>query len=213
MIRSVVLGPSLVRQAEASPAPRSGLWKAYKHARPAAETGRAIVGAIILAKALNDYTSIPVTKDTAYELKSWGLLDKTLRAHFRAGRISPEGLVELNAMARMAPVHLRFTLGAQNEVKAAYRLDGTGVLLPWLLFWKVLTNGGGRRLRICPRCDRWFGDNTKGGNKERCSRKCTNRLWNRPRRRQQGHAQYRENRSQGKVQKKTARPREATVRA
>jgi len=213
MIRSVVLGPSLVRQAEASPRARSGMWKAYQRARPTALTGRAIVGAVVLAKALNDYKSFAVTKDTAYELKSWGLLDKTLRSHFQDGRISAEGLTELNIMTDVAPVRLRFGIGARNEVTASYRLDGTGVLLPWLLFWKVLTNGGGRRLRICLRCDRWFGDNTKAGNKERCSKKCTDRMWNRPRRRQQGHAQYRENRSRGGVHKGTARPRGVPTRA
>jgi predicted RNA-binding Zn ribbon-like protein len=191
MIHSAVLRPSLVRQAEASPQARSGIWKAYQRARPTAATGRAIVAAVVLAKALNDYKSIRRTKDTAYELKSWELLDKTLRTHFREGRISPEGLTQLNAMTRMAPVSLRFSVEAQHEVKASYHLDGTGVLLPWLLFWRVLTHGGSRRLRICPTCDRWFGDNTKARNKERCSAKCTHRHWDRSRRRQERHSQYR----------------------
>ena len=166
MIRSAVLQPSLVRHAEASPVPRSGLWIAYKRARPSFQTGQAIAAALVLAEALNDYKPLPVTKDTAYELGAWGWLDKTLRAHFQSGKVSPEGLGQLNAMTRMAPVHLRFGGGAQHQVKATYRLEGAGSL-PWLYFWKVLTWGGSRRLRICPQCDRWFGDNTKAGNKER----------------------------------------------
>ena len=45
------------------------------------------------------------------------------------------------------------------------------------------------RLKRCQLCKTWFVDTTKNKSTARCSTSCTNRWWDRNRRRQEGHKQ------------------------
>lgn len=47
------------------------------------------------------------------------------------------------------------------------------------------------RIKRCQHCNRWFADITRNRSKLRCSQKCTSRTWNRAKRREASHKQYR----------------------
>ncbi len=59
------------------------------------------------------------------------------------------------------------------------------------LLWFVLQNPLRHRLKRCPKCAQWFVDSTRNNSKARCSLICTAKWWDRARRREAGHAQYR----------------------
>jgi hypothetical protein len=58
---------------------------------------------------------------------------------------------------------------------------------PLVLLWDVVRRGLLRRIKLCPQCDRWFVDERRNALAVRCSVECTNRWWNRSRRRAANH--------------------------
>ncbi len=85
---------------------------------------------------------------------------------------------------------------ASNEHRAAWLwityTDSRGSALR--LLWFVLQNPAQHRLKRCLQCSRWFVDPTRNSSKARCSSECTEKWWDRARRRQARHAQYRRQR-------------------
>ena len=57
--------------------------------------------------------------------------------------------------------------------------------------WMMMQHAGGiaalTRLKICPQCNKWFVDKTHNRMAVRCSIQCTNRWWNKERRRRANH--------------------------
>ena len=92
-------------------------------------------------------------------------------------------------------------------------VEGTSERVHTLLLWAIKTYAGkdvAARIKKCQYCNRWFADVTRNRSRLRCSSRCTWRTWNRPKRREAGHRQYRKN-SQGKnlTRSKTQRSRKA----
>jgi hypothetical protein len=110
----------------------------------------------------------------------------------------PSGVVRrFNALTREVPVNLYIGERGRQDRRETY---------PWIeptmdreprgfvlqILWGVLTQSRARdRLKQCPRCQRWFVDRTKNKGKARCSESCTWRYWNRTRRKEARHNQYR----------------------
>ncbi len=59
------------------------------------------------------------------------------------------------------------------------------------LLWSTLLHADRVRLKQCGTCQRWYVDVTKNRKKQRCSESCTQKWWNRERRREAGHQHQR----------------------
>lgn len=57
----------------------------------------------------------------------------------------------------------------------------------WFLWNFFFSERGWERLKRCPKCMKWFVDDTRNKRKIRCSRHCTWQWWSRDRRKQEGH--------------------------
>ena len=57
----------------------------------------------------------------------------------------------------------------------------------WYLWRFFFHDGGWERLKRCPQCMRWFVDDTRNKQKQRCSSQCTWQWWSRDRRKESGH--------------------------
>jgi hypothetical protein len=53
--------------------------------------------------------------------------------------------------------------------------------------WVVLPGPSRGRLKRCPQCMKWFVDESRNRSMSRCSQECTNKYWNRARRRDANH--------------------------
>ncbi len=110
----------------------------------------------------------------------------------------PSGVVQrFNALAREVPVNLyiweskwRGGIRTYPWIEPTMDREPRGFILQ--ILWAVLTQSRARdRLKRCPRCQRWFVDRTKNKGKARCSESCTWRYWDRARRKEARHNQYR----------------------
>jgi hypothetical protein len=70
---------------------------------------------------------------------------------------------------------------AANVLEAAHRSPEVRRVLVQMLRAQLA------RVKRCPNCDRWFVDITSNIAMQRCSAWCTNRWWDRARRRKAGH--------------------------
>lgn len=102
------------------------------------------------------------------------------------GELSYQTRLRFNEFAKRCRID--FELGAA-------RIGGHSVLTPQctsrdergealVLLWNVLENDSLDRLKRCRQCGRWFADKSRNHSGARCSRACTDRWWNRKRRKQ-----------------------------
>ena len=87
-----------------------------------------------------------------------------------------------NQLAEKHPVKLRLRKDGEQVIPefAWENWHKAGLTFLWEHFFRGET---WRRLKQCPVCRKWFVDKSRNRGKKRCSRQCTGRFWNRPRRR------------------------------
>lgn len=157
---------------------------------PAAETSRLLVflelarnsqGPAILTRGVHDRHA-PLSRVEWKDVRrAQELIDPlfdsegTLRPSARAAR-------QFNLWWEGREVPLRLVFDATSRPFRSVVLDS----IPYLL-WRVLTSEDADRVRRCPQCGRYFFDGTRNQSQRRCSPRCTNRFWNRARRRSADH--------------------------
>jgi len=93
-----------------------------------------------------------------------------------SGKISPRAKDNLILQSGSIKIRAGHAPNPTLEQMATYYL--------WEYFFR---NNGWERLKQCPRCGKWFVDDSRNKKKERCSLHCTNRWWSWGRRKEAGH--------------------------
>lgn len=131
---------------------------------------------------------------------AWCAVHAVLSASLRNGRISrkeggvlsPESVRRFRRFAAAAPVRLDVTDWGGPIVDAGPGGDEARAVILHML-WELIESRARDRLKYCLNltCRRWFADETKNCGGIYCSRTCKDRTWNRTKRRNARHGQYR----------------------
>jgi hypothetical protein len=125
------------------------------------------------------------------------------------GQLTPAAVERFNALAPVArPVLIdpaspgalahwldqaQVVLGPARERALIAHLAAESAAAVPLALWELIAAAPEelRRLKRCPQCARWFVDKAKNATAIRCTIACTNRYWNRARRRAANHGRKR----------------------
>lgn len=127
----------------------------------------------------------------AHIYRAWSaavaILEPSLREGVLADQLHPETVRRFTRFASHHPI----TLAVQAPRTPFIGGEDAGDDVAFLL-WELFRGPAWARLKRCPRCGRWFADETKNRTQRWCSEDCHNRAWTRARRREAKHAQYRQ---------------------
>jgi len=102
------------------------------------------------------------------------------------GELSDQTRLRFNEFAKRCHIDFQLEVAriAEQSVLAPQysSRDERGEAL--VLLWHVIENNSLDRLKRCRQCGRWFADRSRNSSGTRCSRACTDRWWNRKRRKQ-----------------------------
>jgi hypothetical protein len=102
-----------------------------------------------------------------------------------SGRLTRAAIEAFNGLMTGDAGGVQLMLESGNRTAAIVGTDAP-VSAAYIL-WKVVQHWVLHRLKRCPQCERWFADESKNVTGVRCSTACTNRYWNRARRRAANH--------------------------
>ena len=96
-----------------------------------------------------------------------------------------------NDLAKKNPVTLQVnvskTKSGQLIINPTHKGDTLTATMLALLWEYYFQNKGYDRLKRCPKCKKWFVDETRNKSQIYCSHHCGNLYWNRAQRREAGH--------------------------
>jgi hypothetical protein len=105
------------------------------------------------------------------------------------GVVPRRSIKRFNELARGAPIVLELVWGSKVTIPMTSHPGPSSYALS--ILWHSLQSPGIKRVKRCPRCKTWFLDRTRNRGALRCSIACTWAWWNRRRRKQARHSQYR----------------------
>jgi hypothetical protein len=126
----------------------------------------------------------------SHDVLSRGQLTPAAVERFNAlGPVARPVLIHPASSGTLAEVLARIELGPARDRALIAHLTAEWAAGVPLTLWQLIAAAPEelRRLKSCPQCGRWFIDKSKNVRAIRCASACTNRYWNRARRRAANH--------------------------
>jgi hypothetical protein len=120
------------------------------------------------------------------EYGAWRAVQHAAAQAVERGDLPEAAIAAINRLAGRCPVRLELVDG-----HTAVHASADPRAQPLETLWWLIVHDGLDRLRRCRQCRSWFPDMTRNASQVWCSARCRDRGWNRAKRREARHSQYR----------------------